>query len=75
MDLTPKQQLADDRLRAQHNTDLITYIRERRAQGKSWQDIAFALRTDVKLAITAESIRGWASQLHIDTESTSTTEA
>lgn len=61
--MTPKQELANERLASRQNTTLATYIRTKRAEGKSWQDIAFALRTDVDMAITAESIRNWAAEL------------
>lgn len=74
MELTPKQELVNDRLRAEHSTDLRTYIATRRTAGKSWQDIAFGLRSDIKVTVTAESIRGWAVQLGI-TPTTSTTDA
>lgn len=54
-DMTATQRLADHML----GGDLQNYVLTRRAKGDSWRRIALALRDDIGIDVTHETVRGW----------------
>jgi intein-encoded DNA endonuclease-like protein len=56
-EMTATQKLADHLI----DGGLAAYVLDRRAKGHSWRRIALALRDDVGIDVTHETVRSWYS--------------